>query len=774
MLRTQPKLRRVKGLGPAVLEYIVLALLLAVVALRATYTEALPVQPSDQPGHFRDSFHSLSLSTVLILVSLGWMVYSFCFKRTFRRLGLLSFGFALFTAGAVLSSLFAPDKRAAITNYLTLAGPVLMAVVLMQILDSITKVRLVLTVLVALGVVCAYQCCEQFFYTNQVMIEQYRQDPKSMLEPLGIEPGTLAHMLFEHRLFSRGIHGFFTTSNSAGSFVLLTLFVALALFINEVKSRKSDPSASARIPTAAAALSLLTFTLVITASKGAIIASLIAAGLFAVYLRFGSWINAHKKVVLAGCLAATALLGAAVVGYGLAYDRLPGGNSMLVRWQYWKASARMYLQKPFTAAGPGNFIYFYPRYKEPAALEAVADPHNFLLSILLQYGPLGLAGLLVMCLAPLYRTLFSPPPNPAPKTLISSPKFSLSATVFAIFIAATLVLIRPIFIKIPPDALPAEKVAAAFMLYLMPVIAFCIGFLLATAGRAATVANTTTITTTALMVGLAGVLIHNLVDFAIFEPGILTAFWAALACLVALNHLGDTSRQYTIQTITNKKRIAVVATAAVLVLAYFNYAYLPVAASTAKIQKAYRFACAGLFNQAHNLLEAAAEDDRWSPIAPALNGRLYLRRYEQAGSDGCELLLKARDCFLEAVRRNDADFKNFECLADIYRNLAQKCPSSERSDFLHKAFENASKAVQLYPGCGRLHFKLAQIAEQLGRFEFALQQYERAVEIEKSYRLQFRRMYPGDEVVSRLGQENFESAQGKIKALQEQVTKHSR
>src|SRR4030042_7011755 len=87
---------------------------------------------------------------------------------------------------------------------------------------------------------------------------------------------------------------------------------------------------------------------------------------------------------------------------------------MLVRWQDWYASARMYASRPFTGIGPGNFSILYPRYKLASAPETVSNPHNFLLSIITQYGPVGLVGFLAMVLLPLWRIIF---PRPALTTL---------------------------------------------------------------------------------------------------------------------------------------------------------------------------------------------------------------------------------------------------------------------------------------------------------------------------------------------------------------------
>jgi hypothetical protein len=63
---------------------------------------------------------------------------------------------------------------------------------------------------------------------------------------------------------------------------------------------------------------------------------------------------------------------------------------------------------------------------------------------------------------------------------------------------------------------------------------------------------------------------------------------------------------------------------------------------------------------------------------------------------------------------------------------------------------------------------LAEIAEQLDKTDIAVAQYEKAVEIEDAYRNQFKIMYPGREIVSRLGEDKYEFATERIKSLKKQ------
>jgi len=722
------------------------------------------VQFADQPVGLSDKLYSLILSAVLIVCFVVWFVWGCCSRRVLCRLGWLEVGLCLFTLAAGLAGFFAPNKRAAITGYVTLLAPVLMAIVLVQILDSPAKVRLVLTTVVALGVVCAYQCAEQFFYTNQMMIEQYRQGPERLLAPLGIEPGSFTHMLFEQRLLSKGIHGFFTTSNSAGSFALLTLFGAFVLFAGEFAHRRLDDSVAARLVACGGAAGIIAFGLVISTSKGAITAAFIATSMFFAYLRCRLWVRAHRTGVLIACILLILALCSLVVAYGSAHGRLPGGNSMLVRWQYWQASAQMFVDHPVTGVGPGNFVYFYPRYKPACALETVADPHNFPLSILTQYGPLGLVGFLVLVLAPLSSIVFSPAGPLQEQDHRRQQRFWPPATMLLVLISAVLLIVRSIFIKMPEFAPAREREAAAIMLYVMPVAIFVVGFLLAMTGRVSHQTGGINVAVAGLVCALLGVLIHNLADFAIFESGIYTAFWAVMACVIALQRWQHPRPEFVMEPAFYEK-LVLVAAGGILIWVFFRHALVPVAGSVPGIERARQAASCGRFEQAHGLLAVAAEQDRLSPIAPAMNGQLYLYQFESGAPDACNLLYSARTNLLEAIKRNPADFRHFESLTDVYVLLADVSTGWQKQGSLSRAFGSASRATELYPGSGRLRFRLAEIAERLNKPGLACEQYKKAVEIEESYRRQFQIMYPGRPIFSRLGEQKYRLAKQKLKTL---------
>jgi hypothetical protein len=764
MTKAQTNLGLSKSRALVFLEYILLAVCLCVIALRATLTEGPPMRPSAMAGNLSDNLYSVTVSTFLIFSFILWVIWSFCSRRFLYRITGMEIGLCFFCAASIVAGFAAADKRLAITDIAVFLAPPLMALLLVQILDSQTKIEMALIVIAAMGVVSAYRCVEQLSESEH-LVKYYEQDQQAVLAARQIVPDSFEHFQFEHRLYSKDISGFFTTSNSAGSFALLASFAAVTLFIDRYRNRKSGPLGFVWLITGAIAVAIVVSGLVLTTSKGAILALLFAAAAFLVILLFGERLRAHKKAILIACLVLIVAGLCLVVWYGLAHGRLPGRNSMLVRWQYWKASGQMYADHPLTGVGPGNFANFYTHYKPAAAPESVADPHNFPLSILTQYGPLGLVGFLAMIFIPLWMILSCAHAHSGAKGQKTEPNFKKTVIVLAIVIPAVLLFVRPIVFPMPPTATPQEKEAGIIIFYVMPTILFIAGFVLAAAGMRPPEKPRTSIGPAALSCAVLGVLLHNLVDFAIFEPGVLTAFWAIIACIVATSCCRNPKRRLVLSPPPFAKIVAAAAAVAI-VLVYLSYVLVPVAASTTKMRQANKAISVGGFERAHRLLDQAAKDDSLSAAALSMNGRLYLHDFELTGGENRDLLLQAEKCFKAAISRNNAAFKDFERLTDAYCSLAEVSAGQEAVDWWNKAFETALVAVERYPGCGRLHFNLAQIAEELGLDDTAVREYERAIRIEDEYRAQFRQMYPDtEEIVSRLGQEKYNLAVRKAKEL---------
>jgi tetratricopeptide (TPR) repeat protein len=306
-----------------------------------------------------------------------------------------------------------------------------------------------------------------------------------------------------------------------------------------------------------------------------------------------------------------------------------------------------------------------------------------------------------------------------------------------------------------PDVLLYEIVTA----HIAPVAAFLIGFLLVASplghepGPRAEFDSPSTIAI--LGCAVLAVLLHNLIDFALFEPGVWMAFWVVIACLAAMRVQPHDGRRIAAPR-GRLGRAVMLGAATALLGSYFLYVWWPACITATAIHQAQRAAFTGSYEAAHRRLEAAAQADPLSPVAANFNGRLYLQQWEQTREKRPAWLEEAAQCFSQAVERNPANYKNYENLATVYGRLGQP----------QKAYDWYLRAAGLYPGRERLWFELAQTAEKLGRGGLALCHYTRAIEIENSYRQQFRQMYPDREkTVSRLGDKEYQYARKRIEEL---------
>jgi hypothetical protein len=642
-----------------------------------------------------------------------------------------------------------------------------MGIMLVQILDSRTKIKLILIIIAALGVVSTYRCWEQYS-ENEHLIGLYEKEPNVVLAQHRINPNSLEHFQFEHRLYSQDISGFFTTSNSAGSFSLMAFFAAVILLVERYKNLKRDSLEIAWLIMRGIAVVIVAFGLVLTKSKGAILASMFTVIIFIIYLIIGNRLGKHKKTILIVCLLLGIIGSWMVVRYGLNHDRLPGGNSMLVRWQYWSASAKMYADHLLTGVGPGNFSHFYPHYKPASASESVADPHNFILSILTQYGPLGLLGFLAMIVIPLWKTSSGGSANHSSEIHKPKSKFKQQAILFVIIASAVLLFIRPVIFPLDTEATPEERLAGIIIMYIMPAVIFLAGFSLAAAGETVKTPYSN-ISIAALCCAILGVVLHNLIDFAIFEPGVFTVFWVLIACMIAI-YFQKYPREKVAMKPARYVKIVSVAAGLIIIGLYFYYVLIPVSNTSAKIQLANRAIVLGRFEQAHLLLDSASEDDPLSSEASSLNSKLYIHHFKLTSGVNRDLLLSAEKKSLEAIQRNKSSFKNYERLTEIYCLLADISKQQEKTDWLNKAYDNTLLTVEhLYPGCARLRIELAKISEFLGKNDIAINQYKAAIDIEDEYRAQFREMYPErEEIVSRLGEKKYQFAKNRLKDLAKQ------
>ncbi|HOL31183.1 MAG TPA: O-antigen ligase family protein [Anaerohalosphaeraceae bacterium] len=744
------------------LDHILLCVMMGLIVLRAAVIENPHLDQPQTRLMLSAEVVSLLISAVLLVCFAVWLLAAVLFNQFRWRKAGFGPAAALFFLAGLLSAFFASDKRAAVTDAVTLLCPMLTALLLVQLLDTRQSIRLVLLLLAAVGAAAAVQCADQLMTANQMLIADYQADPVQHLQKLGIEPNSLEHWMYEHRLYSKDIRGFLMTSNSSASFFLLAFFAAFGLFTQAVAKDSAQEQTAAAVCYGLAA-AVCGAGVLMTQSKGGIGALLLGLLLWLVLFGFGQRIWQHRRLAGAALLLAVLLTAAGIIAWGIRYGRLPGGNSMLVRWQYWQSTAQMIRDHLPTGVGGGNFSESYMYYKNPAASETIQNPHSWPLSLLSQYGPLGLLAFVWGAFGPMlksFRSRFTLPDNSGQS------QSAQSGLLWAGLLACCgcmLLFVRPALVDTEFLYQNVEVRSAAYLvLYLVPAGVFVLAYVLLWAASTGdrSPAGRSDRLNTALLCGLAAVLIHNLIDFAVFEPGIWSIFWLLTAVLMADFHLAGGQTPSVIH-LDAPVRLGAAAGLALVCAVYAVGVLLPPVRANQLLKQALRDD-----RRRIELLDRAIACDPLSPKTAYTAAAMFTQTYRSQRVKDVRFLEKALDFAEIAGRRNPASFKPFRLRGEIYSLLAQQADGTRKTLYLEKAAEAFRMALERYPGSDRMHFALAAAAEQLHQPQTALQHYQRAVEIEDAYRIQFRTMYPDRQtVISRLGHQAYQEAKEKIQTL---------
>ena len=736
------------------IQTLVFATILLLLTIRAMQTEITGSSSAAALNDYIGLIWHTVMNFVPVICLLLWLGLNFL-KRNFKyRFSMLEKGFAVFTAAAAISFFYASDKRAVLDNYCLFAGAVCGAILLTQLLSCESRRKILLVFLIALGILNSVECFNQYMSSNKTLIEQYEQDPQSQLNLLGIAPDTLEQWQYEHRLYSKDIKGFFTTSNSLGSFLILSGFACISMLISEIKKLHISKNFSGVIFLAAAGfIMFLAFT--IAYSKGAIAAGLVFALCYLIWYTKTALIRKHRFAIFAIVCTAAVLGCLSAIIYGCESGTLPGGNSMFVRWQYWISSFGIFKDHPLIGIGPGNFAIYYPAYKIPAALETVSDPHNFILSIACQYGLIGLAGFIMMITMPLWKVIMNP--AQLDETDIQKPIKSGTWKGYSVFIIFCILLIRPFLLKVETSDQLIVRIYILTVLYLIPL--FVLGFSNWVINKETTI-NTqdNSFIIAGSVCSVMAVLMHNLIDFAIFEPSILMWTFAIIAFLVSCDSRSQTTRIRTIE-LSRKHQLtfsaitftaAIVGTCFLVVFPARNLYLIDKALASSSSQRTLA------------LLQMAGHADKTSDKSHSLSGKLCISLLNNEYDE--EIFSIGQSSLTKACSLNPQTFKHYEDLGKLYYIKAQ-ASMQKNSQYavqtpdiaaLQSARTYYLKAAQRYPGKEKIWLELGKICDLLGEAELAKQYYKKALEIDAQFKQQFQKLYKQEQPISRLSNTDYD------------------
>jgi tetratricopeptide (TPR) repeat protein len=312
--------------------------------------------------------------------------------------------------------------------------------------------------------------------------------------------------------------GFFLSSNSMAAVVVLLLVISIGVAVQRMKDDPSDRAGIALL----LAVPMAGWMIFYTQSRTAYVTPVLGLALLAAAWRGRRWLAQRSRHAFWMGMGVVGLGAMAVIGHGL-YHKSLVHPSLTFRWNYWVGGMRIFLQHPLAGIGLDNFGYHYLAARLPEASEEVKDPHNFLVKFLTELGVLG--GML--CVAWLGRLAWEvtrpivPPTGKAPL-----PRYRGARAINTIAIIAGLGLLINIVASLDFTAdkgyviFEVLRKLSMFALLLIGASVAAIKSLQAPELDA----RPAPFLLYAMLMALGIFLVHNLIDFSLFEPGAMMTF----------------------------------------------------------------------------------------------------------------------------------------------------------------------------------------------------------------------------------------------------------
>jgi len=396
------------------------------------------------------------------------------------------------------------------------------------------RVRMLLAVLAAAGAVEGAVGLWQYFVDLPQLLEKVQSGAVELKDELSSQLGL-------ERIHSTRIYGTFAISNSYAAFLLLSTFATLACF--PPKAAGSGKWAL-RLVVWVLALGLQGAALVLSGSKGVVVSmGLAVLVLGADYLPQKPAMRFAARALV--WLCAIAIVVALIGGVFNWINRDKFGLSMTYRFYYWEAALNTFREQPLVGIGLSGFEDAICQNK-PALGTWTRHAHNDWLEFLCELGPLGpLMWGTLWWLVTRRRTLTGTNQSVVPATAGSVEsttggaaagtllKFILLGGAFA-FLVSWMTLgslngtdIRDLFSGEKPSALGLLAALSFLVIFLLT----CVGL---GTGAAPSGEGSQRWMSAALRAGIAGILIHQLVDFDFSAPGVMGPLFCCGGLLLAL------------------------------------------------------------------------------------------------------------------------------------------------------------------------------------------------------------------------------------------------
>lgn len=693
-----------------VLEALSLFALLSVVILRPLVNESYDSAGSpfaDSTGAVSDPspVRTLLFDGVILLSMLGWLLARATGSpRRYRRTG-LEWGGVILVAAAALSCLTAGNQRLALNGSVDWLCYPLLTIALTQLLIHPWHRRLLIAVVLASACVQAAQCFEQYFIGFDETWNHYLTYKQDLWADRGVALDSPKVEAFERRMMAHEATGFFYHSNVAGSYLVMCGLAAVAVTIGRWK-RQDRPAAwlVALLTTVAAGLILCATML--TNSRGAWLAGAVGLLVWLLVGRFRAWIATHRRqtVLIAWVIAIVGVV--AVAGHGLYHNSLPGW-SLTFRWQYWRASADMIADHWATGVGRENFGRHYLQVKPIETPEEVANPHNLFVQAAADWGLAGLVGIVAL-LVGASLALSRPRSGPPPPTSTSDPPSARTVMAWAAALGGVLVVVRPRLLGTDDPNFVYYATVTATLFWSLG----CACFYLQPDHDGSKRESSERLIATGVGAGLLAVLVHDMINFALFVPGTATTFFALLAYGFA--GAADDAASRAPASARSKWLPPVIVSTAVVAFAYWMV--IPVGGAarhmTLARKSASRLVAAPVTAQvAYRHFEHAAQSDPLDPTPHAELARwlIGVSDVPEFRDDAGRL---AEESLARAMALDPFSVQLWRLKMQFHQRIAGATGSRDQ---YHAAITAALEALKIYPQDPRGLVALADRQLDLGR-----------------------------------------------------------
>ncbi len=289
----------------------------------------------------------------------------------------------------VLSVFWASDRFAAMVGAANFVSALAVLWAGAQLVRSWGRLRFVGATAFALLLVYVAAGLNQRLVNHPVHVRNWN-DPNSetsrwrYMKERGLTEDDFQFKQFESNILTGSLQLFGTSANTYAAATVLLGVVGLSLAIQ----RRANGDGWWWVVGMVLPAPVVGFVLYHTHSMTAGVTPVVAAaGLIGIW-RWRGWLGANSAKAYWMGVALVFVGALAVIGHGVAHNSLVM-KTLTFRWYYWTGAAKLLAAHPIGGVGWGNFGDYYPGVRQAIATEEVRDPHNFVVRFFAELGVVG-------------------------------------------------------------------------------------------------------------------------------------------------------------------------------------------------------------------------------------------------------------------------------------------------------------------------------------------------------------------------------------------------